>query len=126
MNRTFAAAAVALLVALATGCSSPSSATPASAGARHRLARTVLALVDAEGIPVEDDSINCRPAANGEICYGFTSTEPVEPISGRFTATETGPDCPGTLTITLGPSPGYLDSSGPTEKLLARAEDPCR
>jgi hypothetical protein len=115
------------LVINGAGCASTRS-SPNSTGARDRLARTVLAVVDAAGIPVQADDIGCASSTHSstDICRGFTATEPVQPVTGRFTFSSHTGACPGTLTITLGPSPGYLDSNGPIETVTQMAADPCR
>jgi hypothetical protein len=115
---------------LGAGCGGSGPATPDSAAARDHLAATVLRVVDDDGIPVDGDRIHCSGSLKGrsDTCDGYTSNEPVEKITGTFTesAAGFGPGCPGGLTVTLGPPPGYLDGSGPVKLLTERAVDPCQ
>ncbi len=131
MNRGFAALpAGALTALLAAACSSSPAASPVAPSSRDSLAATVLHVVDSNGIPVEDDHIHCAPSEDGrsDTCAGLTSSEPVQRITGTFSATTSsgGSGCPGTLKVTIGPSLGYLDSSGPVKALAQTQADPCR
>lgn len=131
-RRRFIGALAGAMAVVAGGCSAAGSSGPGVAASRDRLATTVLSVVDSNGIPVEDDHVHCAPGRDGrsDTCLAFTSTEPVQRITGRFSspADAGGPSggCPGTLTVTIGPSVGYLDSSGPVHQLTTIGADPCR
>lgn len=116
----------AVLAVVTTGCGASGPAWDASATVRSRVAAIVLEALDAHGVPVAFDSIQChRPALSSElICLGNTADEPAKGITARFMPTAptqpsagSGPArlCPGTLTIGLD-----------TGQVVREEADPCR
>lgn len=128
----WAGAVTAAALLASAGCSSGHTSSPGAKSSRAALAASVLHVVSGNGIPVEDDHVDCSGSPDGrsDLCLGLTSSEPVQRIKADFTASDSGGDtsgsCPGTLTVTLGPPIGYLDNRGPVETLAKVAEDPCR
>lgn len=128
-----AALAMAVCGLSLSACGNSPSATPVSSGARRSLASEVLKVMDANGLPVQDDYIGCTAGRDGrsDSCYGLTSDEPVEKVEGAF-ATKTGPGqwrtggCPGTLTVTVGPPISDLDTNSPVHPLQSQRENPCQ
>lgn len=124
-------ATLGVAVALAGACGSAEPRTSSSPGAREALAGRVLDIVSGNGIPVQGDHVACSGALDGrsDVCTGLTATEPVDRIEGTFTpgsGSAPGSSCPGRLTVTIGPSPGYLNLKGEVRQLTSVSEDPCR
>lgn len=123
---------VALSVSSAA-CDTSRPADAVSAAARAALESKVLAIMDASGLPVQDDNIGCIADRDGRTvsCYGLTSDEPVEEIQGTFKAFagaggQSGTGCPGTLSVTVGPPAADITTNSPVQRLATTGEDPCR
>lgn len=129
LTASFALAAVGAGCA-ASGSSTTATATPVSSAARDALAGRVLDIMDGDGLPVQDDYVGCLAGRDGrsDSCYGTTSDEPVQTVDGSFSAARgwSGGHCPGTLTVTLGPTIGDLTQSGPVTPVATVSEDPCQ
>jgi hypothetical protein len=89
---------------LSVACGSPARATPTSIAVQHRLAGTVLSVMNHSGLPVMDDYISCHVLPNGHTltCQGLADDADASEVLATFDAAPSSPaggSCPGALTV---------------------------
>ncbi|MBO0728023.1 MAG: hypothetical protein J2P57_02115 [Acidimicrobiaceae bacterium] len=94
------------------GCASGAQTSPSTI--RTNVARQVLHVMDAQGMPVESDSVGCDgPDVSGVVsCAATTATTPTGNITATFTVRRHNRRCPGQLTVHMS---GTLVATLPTD-----------